>query len=98
MRCTTRASNGPNHLGLCALQVPTDFDRMSGLNMKNSLIPHNMHTRPLRGEGNEESRRRILGMGGTIEAIRSEERTSLLFAARISKQGSEKPSVTLPPI
>ena len=78
--------------------VPTDFDRMSGLNMKNSLIPHNMHTRPLRGEGNEESRRRILGMGGTIEAIRSEERTSLLFAARISKQGSEKPSVTLPPI
>lgn len=79
--------------------VPVDFDRLSGLNTKSSLLPHNLHTRPTRGEGGEESRRRILGMGGTIEAIRPEERTSLLFGARVSKPG-DKPEVklTLPPI
>eukprot|EP01052_Picozoa_sp_SAG31_P025142 SAG31_NODE_2188_length_6235_cov_4.819100_3_plen_160_part_00 len=79
--------------------VPEDFDRLSGLNTKTSLLPHNIHTRPTRGEGGEESRRRILGMGGTIESIRSEERTSVLFGAKISKpQKPPEVPLTLPPI
>ena len=39
--------------------------------------------RPLRGEGGAESRRRILGMGGMIEPIRSEERTQFHFGAKM---------------
>jgi hypothetical protein len=83
--------------------VEKDFDRYSGLNEKVSLMPHNIHCRPPRGElseaerangvAPEESRRRILGMGGLIEPIFQEERSSFLFNAKVSK-----PGVKLPPI
>ena len=60
-----------------------DFDRYSGLNVKTSLLPAPIITKPLRGEGGAESRRRILGMGGMIEPIRSEERTQFHFGAKM---------------
>ena len=90
------------HLLPCSIGVQ-DIDHLdqddllvlTGLNTKASLIPHNIHGRPPRGElseperdrgvRTEESRRRILGMGGTIEPIREEERSSVLFGMKMSK-------------
>jgi hypothetical protein len=80
--------------GVLGHDVPS-FNKLTGLNTKASLIPHNIHGRPPRGElseperdrgvRTEESRRRILGMGGTIEPIREEERSSVLFGMKMSK-------------
>eukprot|EP01046_Picozoa_sp_COSAG06_P011239 COSAG06_NODE_636_length_13549_cov_8.611445_7_plen_41_part_01 len=41
--------------------------------MQTSMMGCPITTKPLRGEGGAESRRRILGMGGMIEGVRPEE-------------------------
>ena len=55
-----------------------------GLNVQTSLMGCPVTTKPLRGEGGAESRRRILGMGGMIESIRPEERTTFQFGGKMT--------------
>ena len=54
-----------------------------GLNVQTGLLGCPVITKPLRGEGGAESRRRILGMGGMIEPVRPEERTMFQFGGRM---------------
>jgi len=60
------------------------FDRYSGLNVQTSMMGCPITTKPLRGEGGAESRRRILGMGGMIEGVRPEERTMFQFGGKMT--------------
>eukprot|EP01043_Picozoa_sp_COSAG02_P031202 COSAG02_NODE_2025_length_10084_cov_8.514372_7_plen_68_part_00 len=58
---------------------------MQGLSAQTSLMGCPITTKPLRGEGGAESRRRILGMGGKIEAVRPEERTMFQFGGKMTQ-------------
>lgn len=66
---------------------------LQGLNVQTGLLGCPVITKPLRGEGGAESRRRILGMGGMIEQVRPEERTMFQFGGRMEPlppiQGAE---------
>ena len=74
---------------ICKLVALMHAFAAQGLDPQKSLMGCPITTKPLRGEGGAESRRRILGMGGKIESIRPEERTMFEFGAKMS---------TLPPV
>eukprot|EP01046_Picozoa_sp_COSAG06_P068214 COSAG06_NODE_18044_length_906_cov_3.603470_1_plen_72_part_00 len=57
---------------------------IQGLNVQTSMMGCPITTKPLRGEGGAESRRRILGMGGMIEGVRPEERTMFQFGGKMT--------------
>ena len=97
MRCTTRASNGPNHLGLCALQANvtlvggnTCFEGLPGQLYKKLRAISTNQTQSLKiAAAPANERANAAWVGGSVLASLSSFSEQLVLAADYDEDGPD---------